>query len=658
MAATMRILGWTASNLRCPDHEVNCCDMQGEPYPVTLVQMPNGTGKTTTLNLLRAALSGVADKGQWSTEQVQEYRKRGGNDDQGRFELRLALNGKLVTIVMLLTFDEGTVHYKTTHGPGQSDGFNPPHDFRRFMSENFVEFYVFDGELAQKLLDRNHVNAESVVEHMFQINTLETMLKKVDEYWDDKTRTASAREVKGLTRNKNRLNELNQRLQELNRAKAALESRRKRLQEQLSQKQKAYEEEINKEKTISEQLAKASTKVTSLEEQVKTEAQRVLDQMTEPYALSPLFAEAIYGIKTGLDRVKLPESAAREFFQELAEENHCICGRPIDDEIRQTILTRSKQYLGSDDVSLLNTMKTAIEEAVGASRTQPEQELTQKIDELAQVVTQQREAKNELADLEIQAGKSDPEVQQAKEQIDRLKADIEKVDTELKKYGSLDDSQTIANTHGISVIEEQIKKVEHKVAEITRTLELKQKRDLLRQILRDAHQKAKISLTSEICVEANNRISMLMPHNNIRIEKIEKCLILQEQRGGSVGEQLSVAYGFLATLFDRSDHQLPFIVDSPAGPIDLAIRPEIGKLVPKLSKQFIAFTISSERAGFVPSLARSTQTPIQYVTVFRKGATDLDGRAKVLLTATETDDGFCVTDETFFNEFQVEAEDI
>ena len=58
MPATMRILGWKAEGLRCPDHDIDFSADTNEINPVTLIQMPNGTGKTTTLNLLRAALSG------------------------------------------------------------------------------------------------------------------------------------------------------------------------------------------------------------------------------------------------------------------------------------------------------------------------------------------------------------------------------------------------------------------------------------------------------------------------------------------------------------------------------------------------------------------------------------------------------------------------
>ena len=49
--------------------------------------------------------------------------------------------------------------------------------------------------------------------------------------------------------------------------------------------------------------------------------------------------------------------------------------------------------------------------------------------------------------------------------------------------------------------------------------------------------------------------------------------------------------------------------------IDLAVRPRIGDLIPRLTDQFIAFTISSERAGFVQRLKQAAGGDVQFLTV-------------------------------------------
>jgi DNA sulfur modification protein DndD len=404
------------------------------------------------------------------------------------------------------------------------------------------------------------------------------------------------------------------------------------------------------------QINKAKDQRIELSNKVKSESQKLLEMMTSPHALSAKFADLIFDLKTGLDRVKLPESAAREFFEELSEESECICGRPIDNDIKEVIRTKSIQYLGSDDVSLLNSMKTAIDEEVGRSREKAEDEVKKQIENLEEIVKKERIARNEFDALEASAEQSDPAVKSARDEIEELKKQLNDCEDRLKKFKSEDKDSSDDKIFDLNVIDKRIKEAEDDLAEITKTIELKNKRDILIKILESAHRKAKLGVTKEICNDANIKISELMPYNNIRIEKIDHCLHLEGQSGGSVGEQLSVAYAFLSTLFHRSDHELPFVVDSPAGPIDLDIRPKIGELVPKLSSQFIAFTISTEREGFLPHLKKSSKNSIQYITVFRKGSAELEKVGKSSPNSSESKDGFCVIDEKLFNEFQLESE--
>ncbi|MEZ4706538.1 MAG: hypothetical protein R3A44_04995 [Caldilineaceae bacterium] len=653
MAVSMLILGWKAEGLRCPDHEIDFCDAHGHPHRVSLLQMPNGTGKTTTLTLLRAALSGAAETSHWSPSSVRELRKRNALQERGKFELRLRLNQKLVTIIMEFDFVAGRIQYKTTEGQGQKNRFAPPVEFRRFMNENFVNFYIFDGELAQNLLDHEHTNAESVVEHLFQVHLLKDIRAKVSSYWDEKTKNVSAKDTTGLTRRRNRVYELEQRFATLTMQQKRLEERYKALEKQLFEQEQAYTDALEKDEQLSQRVHEAEKRVQQLANEVRTHSLALLDNMADPHALSTHFATAIFDLKAALDRVKLPESAAREFFEELAHEEECICGRPIDEEIRSVIQTRARQYMGSDNVALLNTMKTAINDAVGQSRTEPEAHLRKRIDELDQLVLQQRQATQLHNQLRNEAEEADPEVKKVRAQIEKLKTDLHDCKRELEKFDVRDDSDTSTN---IKTVNRRLETAKKDLAEVTNTIELKAKRDILHQVLESAYTLARQNLATEICHDANQRIMTLMPDNHIRIERIDKCLVLEGQAGGSVGEQLSIAYAFLSTLFNRSDQQLPFVVDSPAGAIDLATRRRISKLVPNLSRQFIAFTISAERQDFVPNLKEATNGSMQCITLFRKGAAELETAARATPAYKETVDGMLVEEEVFFNAFHLDEE--
>ena len=666
MSTTLRILGWKAEGLRCPDHEVDCRDSQGQPFGVSLIQMPNGTGKTTTLSLLRAALSGAAENGKWSPKQVRDLRKREDTNAGSLFELRLAVNEKPLTIIMEFDFQSGRVNYKTTWGTGQTDGFKPPLELSRFMKDDFVNFYVFDGELAGNLLSDKHTDAQQAVDTLFQVHLLNRMKEEVARYWDRETRSTTAKDKTGLTRRSNLLQQWKFRQDTLKTNKRKLERHLADIDQELASQEDKYGRLISKERNREGRLKEAEEAVKNLERQVEASALSVLDDMRNPHALSQKFAAAMTDLKSGLDRVKLPETAAREFFEELSRESECVCGRPVDEAIRTVIRKRAKQYLGSDDVSLLNAMKLDISTALGKSPEQAGEELSGKMATLSDLVKDRQNARNECDALKHEAEQSNPEVKNAGDEIRRLEKKRETVKDMLEKFDGKDRNIDLSristvscdNVHSISTVEEAIELLERQLAEVTGTLTLRKKRNILKKIVNNAYEKAQRDIASEVRDQANARIEEMMPHNNIRIDAIDRCLVLRDQSGGSAGETLSVGYAFLSTLFNRDgQHQLPFIVDSPANPIDYDIRPRIAEIMPSLTGQFIAFMISSEREKFLPSLKRAAGTKIQYITLFRKGARHLEEKALASPSRVETRDGFHITDEKFFESFQLDNED-
>ena len=666
MSATMKVIGWKAHGLRCPDHEVNCSYSTGEPAPITLIQMPNGTGKTTTLSLLRAALSGSADKESWPKDKIRTFQKRENPEINGTFELRLLLNQNRVTILLKFDFFSGRVHYKTTRGDGQVEGFRPPVEFRRFMNEEFVKFYVFDGELADNILSNQHTDAQRAIESLFQLHLLPQMESKISMYWDDETRSRTAKDKTGYTRRTNLLNTWRTRFTNLGVERGKCEKELNGVESDLENQEQEYNTKIGKETNRAEEIEKANKKLSEIQEKVRNFSQGVLDSTRNPHAVSSIFAQSMYELKRGLDRVKLPESAAREFFEELAEEDNCVCGRPIDEEIKIAIKERANQYLGTDDVSLLNTMKSSIDQLVGLPIATNELSLTDDIKILGELVKQKSISENDLDYLKQKAEDSDPAVKTAKEKITGLEQRQDELNKILEKFDSPDEKIQLDKINSvdperidsIETIRKVITILEKQVDEIRDTLNLRKKRDLLTKITREAYSSARDHIANEIKDDTNQRITDLMPDNAIRVEKIDQCVTLENQSSGSAGENLTIGYAFLATLFNRTgEHKLPFVVDSPANPIDYEIRSKIGQLVPILTEQFIAFVISSEREKFLPALRLATDEKIIYITIFRKNTTRHAEKATKIKNHIETIDGIQIVDEKFFDEFQLDDEE-
>jgi DNA sulfur modification protein DndD len=653
MATELRLAGWKALNLRCPDHEVIFERREGDLWPISLIQMPNGTGKTTTLQLLRASLSGDGPAGGWTPDTVRQFRKKGSKKTQGVFETTVLCNERRYTFRLIFDFVENTVHYTTTLKSGLKNGFYPPQELQRFLRPGFVNLFIFDGEQAALLLDSQHTNAEAAIEDLFQLKTLNHMVTRIQDHWDAKVEGQGAKEEKGYNRRKNRVTELKKQLAEARSLQSEQRQQHDAALRKLQSRSAKFEADIQAQEAVRTKLQEAGQKVTAAAAQVETMAANVLRQTMNPAALSARLAKDMLDLKGGFDRVQLPEKAAREFFEELADEVECICGRAFDDASRQAIRERASRYLGSDEVSLLNSIKGDISRLVGAHVAEQEAALCATVKELEEAIESRDSLVTELDAIRDTIVGDRPELEAARKEIKALEEQVKDLATQLKRFEDPENEDV-----GLKFLERELKEAEVKLAEITNTLQLKQKRDILKKILGAALRSARAQLGTAVCRDANDRIGTLLPNNDIRVEKIDSSLVLSGQEGGSVGETLSVAYAFLSTLFTRAEHSLPFIVDSPAGPIDLAVRSSVAELVPGLSRQFVAFTISSEREGFLDPLERAApKGGIQYLTAFRKSGDEAEKAAKKR-RHVETDDGLVVEDREYFRTFHVDRQEV
>jgi len=657
MSNTLSVAGWRVAGLRCPDHEISLLE-GNEPCPVTLIQMPNGTGKTTTLNLIRAALAGQPLDGPWTRERLLEFRKKDSENERGTFTLSLLFNDKRLTIEMTFDFEMGAAPgYTTTYGSGMQDGHEPPRDLKQFFRPEFVNFFVFDGELATNLLNHQQTRAGKAIENLFQLGLLKSMSGAINTYWMQAVENRGATEEKGFTRRKNKVKSLEALIARRRAGQVDLQERLDQTQQDLKERRQKFSEALDQKEELQERLRQALTEQEKAKADMEACRLEVLDASRNPHALSAVFAREMVAFKESLDRVKLPESTAREFFEELASEEMCICGRPLDEESSAYIRAQASHYLGSDDMILLNQVKKDIADHIGSDPADPELVLKEQIGTLVAQIRRQGEAKTVYEAIVSEGTQDDPELETARELISEMSRKVRSLESDLSKYNQAsavgDDEQILS----ISELKKRLKEAEEKLDEIRGTIELRKKRETLISLLSEAESAARVGIHSEIRDRTNETIADLMPNNAIRVAEIGNSIRLRGQEAGSMGETLSVGYAFLSTLFNRTEqNKLPFVVDSPAGALDLRVRARAAALIPKLSHQYVAFTISTEREGFLDALDLATGGRIRYVTLFRKGEVALDMQMHSYSGVTQTEDGFCVQGRDFFRNFHLETE--
>lgn len=657
------LLGWKASGLRCPDVSVSL-EQSGRVPRVVLLQMPNGTGKTTTLNLLRACLTGEAVE--WTPDQIIGLRHRDASNSAGSFKVDLRVDDALLTFEINFDFVEGSCHYNTTWGNGNSDGWNPPPRARRFLEKRFVDLFIFDGEFAQGMIDGNRASAREAVQTLFQLYLLHEIRQENQARFDRRTKNATATQETGLAQRQNRVETIETWL-----AKRSIERDKWELEHSTAKAREAsletkIREHQGTDSKLQERLQKDTDEETRAQGELDDSLVQLLDVTRQPHTLHARFSTDLTELKHQLDRLKLPSSTSARFFDELLEEEDCVCGRPIDEVARRNLEARRNYYLGEESAGVLNALKDDVTQVVEGQGAASPRDLEKAGLALANAIVARDEAATAVRTTRAQLiATGGEQVAQWERELTELREEIRVKELGLKRFDAkykLGDrlpssTDKIRGELSIDVLEKALAEARDKLAEITGTMDLRRRTSLLDDILKRAEEIAEAMLMESLRTQCNQQLDRVLPLEPVRIESIGQNLRLLGQDGASVGQSLAVGYTFLTTLLHRGQHQFPLVVDSPANPVDVGNRREIAATVPKLCDHFIGFTISSERMGFANSLHEAADGDVVYLTMFRKS----DRTAHLMDSLPETgvhmtDTAVIIEGRDYFNRFDVEED--
>jgi len=615
----LRIKGWESEGLRCPDIKIDL--VKDGVRPVTLIQMPNGTGKTTTLTMIRAALTGEARH--WGVSKVREYQSRAGDNNVGRFRLDLAVDERPLTFEITLDFTEGRAQYRTTSPSigGVVMDWKPPSDIRRFLNDKFIGLFVFDGEFAHKLLNAEEAEAERAIDALCQLYLFDECQKKAEESWQRATRRGGARTSQGLNQWRDKVQKLENRIDKLQKRYDEAKAKSADIGSEMESLVQEVEEAVAAEAGNRQELDGLKEAERREEQHVRDLNASVMQILRQPQRVCDHFRNGLAALKTQLDRVRLPTSTSRQFFVELAEEESCICGRPIDEPARDSILKQADRYLGEEISGVLNALKGDIDLYIGEGQEADleSDELNEKTADLNGAVNAWHQASSRRQALEVQILQSGgEELQRKQERLNQLKQEKGALDDLIEGMEAQAKDSDDESSFSIPSLRQQLKEAKRRVDEISDTVELGEQTRIIQDMCRLAKENAREAIRDELVRDCNRWLERVLSKAPVRVANIGRSLELERQRGASVGQTLAVGYTFLASLLHRGQHGFPLIVDSPANPIDISVRREVGLMVPQLCRQFLAFTISSEREGFVNALHDASNGNVRYLTLFRR----------------------------------------
>lgn len=652
------LAGWSSRGLRTPDVDINLLDAEGRPVNVALIQMPNGTGKTTTLELIKATLSNEAAR--WSPEQVRQLRRRLDTRTEGTFIVRLLVNDRPLTIELTLDFDNGIARYRTTTvgSGGIVSGWTPSPEVHQFLSPEFLRLFIFDGEFADELFDPTKAEADRAIDALCQLYLLNQVSEFAEDEWKARSKASGPKTDAGLQRHLNEQGALTKRRDEILRMQAKAAREIAIHAKAITELERNINQRLATMKSTQVEHAKALQELADTERDLLALTGAAMTAIRMPLALNGAFGTALVELKEHLDLLKLPENTSAQFFEELINEPECICGRDMTEGARHEIITRSKRYLDADESGTINALKSDIDKF---ATTMGEMSLDAKLSVQLEALGIAQRARHRAEQL----------VRTLKQKL------IEGGDEQLKTWQvSLDDNQSKHDEYrrvldditgegnpdempifSLKLLERKLRDVTTKIADITETVSLRKQTDILRDILARAATLARAQIKDELVAEANHRIKSILINDPLEIAKIDRCLRLADQEGASVGQTLSVGYTFLMSVLNRGNNNFPLVVDSPANPIDGDVRENIARLIPTLCTQFVGFTINTERPGFVIPLEKAAGS-VKFLTMFRK----TDGTARLLpdlpeTGVTQTENAVLVEDRDYFMSFGLRDEE-
>ena len=655
----INVEGWSSQGLRCPDIAIDLRGPDGLPSRISLVQMPNGTGKTTTLELLNATLNGTAEA--WDEVKVRTYRRRNAATAAGRFVARLLVDGRRLTIELSLDFETGRAGYRTTN-PGSGGivpGWVPTPDVARFLKPQFLKLFVFDGEFAGRLFDPSQARADEAIDALCQIYLLDEVAEFARGEWERRAKLAGGAKGEGT------LKRFKEERQQLLERKIAVEKAREKAVRLSTE---ASATVTNLGKSIAERLASVEStraRFTTAQDELRraeTDLARVSDQVMAairmPLALHAGFGASLLGLKTNLDTLRLPENTSAQFFEDLVKELECVCGREMTADAQAQIRSRSRRYLDVAEAGTINAMKSDIDRFAAAEGDPPDERLSTLLEELRRASRLSKQAEQSVRALQQKlVDEGDGQLKAWQNETAAAKKTVVECNDLLAKIDAEGDEGAGAEKLSLKALGKALADNDRRVAELTSTVALRRQTDLLERIVKRAAALARARIKEELVDACNAKLETVLANDPLRLDRIDRSLRLADQDGASVGQTLAVGYTFLMSVLNRGNNDFPLVVDSPANPMDEGLRRSVAALIPKLCSQFLAFTINTEQAGFVPALAAGG-AEVRYLTLFRKTGRMLGLMADLPATGvTQSADAVLVDGRDYFRSFDVTDEE-
>lgn len=573
------------------------------------IMMANGTGKTTTMTLIKGLFDGTAAG--WNADQVRSFAPTLTKADIGEFSITVKFDDRQYKYFLSLNYKDGTVQVETSAPPkGREAGLRLPESIRGIFTPEFVRRFVFDGEQAEKTMDSSSNEADETIRYLYRLDELDEILASNQRILTEIQNTEGKRGTSSS------LSNLRTRQNDIDAIRVKLRGRCEKLRQEIAEFENEKAEKEMQRKEIDKNYEKLNQEKNDiLKEQQKNRGEidvkvtSIMGMIKSPYLLNESLCVRMFELGNSMKKLKLPKTIAKDFFTELASAERCVCDRCIGERERAAILKRADQYLGSDQQSVLNTIKGSLMDSVYDER------LKNAFEELEELRAQANRLDTRFKTNEEKLIKAGGEkARELQERIEELISLISIARDELDRIESKDENDdSLTEENNLHKADQRFNYYEQEIAKATRTNAALRKKELIDSLVNEIKEQATTALKQEIIRKTNEKLHQVIDDDYVEIESIDRYIKLRGRDGASEGQTLSIAYCFLGTLFEDSELEFPFIIDSPTGKMDFEKRQAVADIIPSVFNQMIAFVQPAEVERFADRFYGNPAS--QYLTI-------------------------------------------
>ena len=608
----LNLLGWKCEGLRCPDFDFDL-NQKGSAL-ATFLQMPNGTGKTTTLRLLKRTLY----KHEFKSSEIEQYKAKKDSEikKNGFFQAKFEVEGKIFYSQINFDFEKLESNYSSSlSNKGFDQFFQLPKEIENIVDKELIDLLFVDLELDVKPMFRSHqTGAQEAIRKFCKINVLNRVINDFETYKNKKRKeniksgsvqnqinTEEAREKRII----NKINEVEEKVnkykQFLNKTEEEYTEGKKKLEEifesddQIKSKRKELvrkrdDDKFNYEATLIKNFENIKN-IGSYENSSKKELNYFVN---------------------ALDDLGLPEEEVRVFFDKILKREKCICGHELKNENKEIIRREMKNFISDNEARTVARIKATFS------------------DNLKMDSANLGENSNKIQDYKFELDGYNEKINLLKEtalkdniELDRKISSLEK-ERSIKKaflnevvnqpWQAKDDE---SSTESLISLKEQKRIVEKKLADLSGTKEVEEKVSIIIKSLEAAITAAEDEISNEITTECNKKIDIMFTKNPVYINSIKNYIVLGQEEG-STGQEARIGIIFLLTILERSKIKFPLIIDTPVKGMDSAGKRRTARFISKLESQFVCFVIDEDKPNFTDKFNEIMEGKGNFITAFRR----------------------------------------